>query len=93
MMAAAMRPISANATETNAAPLPSSTERIWTIDGRKYQGMHYLGPFEKNGMKYVVLAPNGLGPMTIPFDKLSPEDIEVINEYDRIRQLNKDENN
>ena len=89
MMMAAIRPMSAKATETNAAPLPSSTERIWTIEGRQYSDLIYLGPQEKDGIKYAIFAKNGLGPQLIPLDKLSPEDIEIIKQYDQYLESKK----
>ena len=89
MMATAIRPMSANATETNAAPLPSSTERIWTIEGRQYRDLIYLGPQEKDGNIYAVFAKNGLGPQLIPLDKLSPVDIEIIKQYDHFLESKK----
>ena len=91
MMMAAIRPMSAKATETNAAPLPSSTEHIWTIEGRQYSDLIYLGPQEKDGIKYAIFAKNGLGPQLIPLDKLSPEDLEIIKQYDHILESKKND--
>ena len=90
-MAIVTSTISSFANGTNAAPLPPSIERIWTIDGHKISNLFYRGTYEKDGVRYARFIKEGLGISSFPLDKLSPEDIEAIKEYDRTLESKKNE--
>ena len=68
---------------TNTVPL--SHERVWTMDGKQMKNLNYQGIVVRKGITIAVFNANGLGPRVCQLDKMSPEDIEIIKEYERIR--------
>lgn len=79
-MVSALTPIAGYASDTNDAPSPISiSERIWTVQGRPISSFRYVGIIEVRGTNCVFFtSKHSGGPRTVPFDALSPEDIEAI---------------
>ena len=84
---------SAYATEEGATTrkLPLSHERVWTMDGKHITNLNYQGIVVRDGITNAFFNANGLGPRVCPLDKMSPEDVEIIREYERIRAERKNQ--
>ena len=81
----------ANEDDAPASKVPLSHERVWTMDGKQIKDLNYQGVVVRNGITNAVFNANGLGPIACPLDKMSPEDVEVIRMYERIRAERKNQ--
>ena len=85
LLTATMRPAYATEDDATTRKVSLSHERVWTMDGKRMTDLNYQGIVVRDGITNAIFNANGLGPRVCPLDKMSPEDVEVIREYERIR--------